>query len=358
MARPTLYLTVTNHGFGHTTRSASVAAAVKAMAPDIDLVIATTAPQWLLDEYISMAYEYRPVALDIGVIQADSLSMNLSVTLAKLEYIKTNVLDLVTVEAAFLKERGVSLVLADIPPLAALIARAAGVPCWMASNFGWDFIYRALGEEFAAIADWIEECYGSCDRLFRLPFHEAMSAFPRIEDVGLTGGTPRYSSQELRDYWSLYTPPERTILLTFGGLGLQAIPYDQLADFPDWQFLTFDDAPNLPNLFRVPRQGVRPVDVMPLCSRIVSKPGYSTFSEACRLDIPVITITRDDFAEGPVLVEGLQDYSWHRVLTPDEFFQNDWCFLHSALYPPRLGRPLPKGGNEQIAQAVVEYLFS
>jgi hypothetical protein len=156
----------------------------------------------------------------------------------------------------------------------------------------------------------------------------------------------------------LYTPPERTILLTFGGLGLQAIPYDQLADFPDWQFLTFDDAPNLPNLFRVPRQGVRPVDVMPLCSRIVSKPGYSTFSEACRLDIPVITITRDDFAEGPVLVEGLQDYSWHRVLTPDEFFQNDWCFLHSALYPPRLGRPLPKGGNEQIAQAVVEYLFS
>ncbi|NJL48508.1 MAG: hypothetical protein HC929_14800 [Leptolyngbyaceae cyanobacterium SM2_5_2] len=90
MSQPTLYVSITNHGFGHTTRSASVAATVKAMAPEVNLIMATTAPQWLLDEYIPSAYEYRPVALDIGVIQADSLTMDLPTTLAKLQHIKAH----------------------------------------------------------------------------------------------------------------------------------------------------------------------------------------------------------------------------------------------------------------------------
>lgn len=184
-----------------------------------------------------------------------------------------------------------------------------------------------------------------------------MTAFPRVEDVGLTGGTPRYDPDELSNRLSLQAPLARTVLLTFGGLGLQAIPYHQLAQWSDWQFLTFDySAPTLPNLLKVPRSGVRPVDVMPLCSRIVSKPGFSTFSEACRLDLPIITITRSDFAEGALLVNGVQDHSWHRILTPNEFFQDKWEFLLQPLYPPRTTEAIAKHGNEDIANAIVDYL--
>ena len=357
MPRPTFYIAITNHGFGHTTRAASIAARVKALEPEIDLVVATTAPQWLLDEYLPMAYEYRPVAFDIGVIQPDSLRMDLPATLAQLKAIQAHQPETVAAEATYLKQRGVNLVLADIPPLAIAIAHSANIPCWMVGNFGWDFIYRALGEEFESIADWIGACFGQCDRLFRLPFHEPMAAFPVVEDVGLTGGSPRYDSDALRGRWNLTVPQSRTVLLTFGGLSLQAIPYDRLAQFPDWQFLTFDpDGPDLPNLLRVPRQGFRPVDVMPLCSRVISKPGFSTFSEACRLDLPIITIPRHDFAEGPVLVQGLQDHSWHRVITPDDFFHGDWGFLTEPLHPPRTTQVVAKHGNDSIAQAIVNYL--
>lgn len=359
MATPTLYVSITNHGFGHATRAASVAASVKAAAPEIDLIMATTAPQWLLDEYLSVEYEYRSVALDIGVIQSDSLTMDLPATLAKLDHIRHHAAAVVATEAEYLKQRGVNLVLADIPPLAVPLAQAAGVPCWMMSNFGWDFIYRAFGDEFTEATAWIEDWFGQCDRLFRLPFHEPMAAFPVIEDVGLTGGTPRYSVADLRAQLGIQTPPERTMLLTFGGLGVQAVPYHQLDRFPDWQFLTFDfGVPNLPNLMQVPRRGLRPVDVMPLCGRIVSKPGYSTFSEACRVGVPVITITRDDFAEGPVLIQGMQNHSWHRVLQPDEFFCQDWAFLAEPLDPPRTTNVLASTGNDQISQAVVAYLCS
>ncbi|HEY9735536.1 MAG TPA: glycosyl transferase, partial [Trichocoleus sp.] len=291
---PTLYIAITNHGFGHATRAASVAASVQALLPEVQLILATTAPEWLLKTYLEGEFTLRQRAFDIGVIQSDSLTMDKATTLAKLQQIRAQEAELVASETAFLRESGVDLVLADIPPLAVPIAHAAGVPCWMVSNFGWDFIYRPWGGEFEAIADWIADAFGQCDRMFRLPFHEPMSAFPVIEDVGLTGGTPRYTPEELRSRWSLPAPSEKTVLLTFGGLGVEKIPYDTLQQFPDWQFLTFDQqAPDLPNLFKVPNRHLRPVDVMPLCSRLVSKPGFSTYSEACRLDLPILTLTRE-----------------------------------------------------------------
>jgi hypothetical protein len=357
MAAPVLYLAITNHGFGHATRAAAVAATVQALCPDIELIVTTTAPEWLLKSYISGPFTLRSRAFDVGVLQTDSLSMDKPATLAALHRIRQEASALVAEEVAFLKAAGVGLVLADIPPLAVPIAHGAGVPCWMMSNFGWDFIYRDWGGPFEAIADWIQGYFRQCDRLFRLPFHEPMAAFPGVTDVGLTGGTPRYDEDHLRSRWGLTTPVEKTVLLTFGGLGLSAIPYGGLGRFPDWQFITFDrQAPPLENLRIVGDRQYRPVDLMPLCSRVVSKPGYSTFSEACRLGIPLVTLTREGFAESPVLLAGLQDHHPHQVLTPAEFFDGDWGFLRQLPTLPRTPQRLDLDGNSAIAQAVVNAL--
>lgn len=353
----TLYVSMTNHGFGHTTRATSVAATVKQLAPDTDIILATTAPRWLLESYFSESFVHRESALDIGVIQPDSLTMDKAATLAALQDIRQKEAALVEAEAAFLRANNVDLVLADIPPLAVNVAKAAGVPCWMMSNFGWDFIYRPWGNKFIEIADWIADCFAQCDRLFRLPFHEPMSAFPHITDVGLTGGTPKLSEAELRSRFHLTAPKQQTILLTFGGLGLAKIPYENLQSFPNWQFITFDQtAPALPNLCKISDRTLRPVDFMPLCDRVVSKPGFSTFSEACRLDVPLVTVTRDDFAEGPVLVNALKDYSYHQIMSPEEFAQGNWDFLKAAPTPPQTDQRLSKDGNKEIGSAIVDFL--
>lgn len=357
MSSPKLYIAITNHGFGHATRAASVAATAKKLSPKIDLTLATTAPRWLLESYLDVPFTLRETALDIGVLQRDSLNMDKAATLKALQDIQRNQAALVEQEATFLTDAAIDLVLGDIPPLIAIAAKTAKIPCWMMSNFGWDFIYRPWGGEFVAIADWIAECFDQCDRLFRLPFHDSMDAFNSITDVGLVGGSPRYAVDELRSRFKLTAPTARTVLLTFGGMGLAQIPYDTLSRFPDWQFITFDrKAPDRPNLCKIADQALRPVDFMPLCSRVVSKPGFSTFSEACRLGIPVVTVTRDDFAEGPLLVTGLQDYNPHQVLTPPELFESDWTFLKEAPNPPRTTQQLSKTGNQDIAGAIVDLL--
>ncbi len=358
MPKPILYLAITNHGFGHATRAASIAADIQKLCPEILLILATTAPRSLLEAYLPGDFIHRPRAFDVGVVQVDSVMMDLPTTLEKLQHLRAHQQAIIASEATFINQNQVGLVLADIPPLAAPIAKAAGVPAWMMGNFGWDFIYRPWGGEFLGIADWITDCFQQCDRLFRMPFHEPMTAFSNITDVGLTGVNPRFPEAEMRQRFGLEnTPKAKTVLVTFGGLGLNQVPFQNFDRFPDWQFIGFDlKCPDFPNLLKITDFMYRPVDFMPLCGRILSKPGYSTFSEACRLEVPIITIPRAGFAETAVLLNGLQDYAHHRILTHEEFFTGDWTFLAEPMQAPRLSTRLAKDGNQTIAQAVVDYL--
>lgn len=353
--RPIIYLAATGHGFGHAVRISTVADALLKLRPDTLLIMVTTAPRWLLESYISGDFIYRPLAFDVGVIQSDSFTMDKTATLNKMQEIYTKRQALMAAEINFIKTNQVDVILADIPPLMAPIAQLAGVRCYMMSNFGWDFIYEAWGEEWKDIVNWIKDCYQQCDRLFRLPMAEPMNAFNAITDVGLTGGNPHYNIDDLKDKFNLTASPEKTILLTFGGLGLQQIPYDNLAQFPDWQFITFDrNAPPLNNIIKITEPLYRPVDFMPLCGRVVSKPGFSTFAEAMRLDIPIVSLVRNDFAEAALLLEGIENYAEHQIVETEGFFQGDWDFLKQDPNPPRIGKNIPKDGCTVIAKAILD----
>ncbi|MFS8904879.1 glycosyl transferase [Synechococcus sp. O70.2] len=351
-----LYVAATAHGFGHVTRLAAVVNALRRRDPNVLPIWVTPAPRWLLERYVEGPFLHRQRALDVGVVQPDGLQADLPATLAALKTFKAGAEALIQEEAEFIRAQGIPLVLADVPPLAAAIAQAARIPCWMASNFGWDFIYQEYGPQFQPFVVWIRELYGRCQRLFRLPFAEPMGAFPYQEAVGLTGSDPRYLAEEVAQRLGLER--ERpTVLLTFGGLGLQGLPYGRLEDFPDWQFLTFDQqAPALPNLRVLDGQVWRPVDVMPLCRWVVSKPGYGTLAEALRCGTPMACVNRFGFAESPLLVEGLRRYGWHRILSAEEFFEGSWDFLRDPPHPPQAPEELDRGGNEAIAGAIAAFL--
>jgi hypothetical protein len=352
-----IYIAITDHGFGHAARTASIAGQLQKMLPSVELILVTTAPSWLLKCYIDGEFTHRQVSYDVGVVQADSLKMDRAATLARWQDIIDRQAQIVAEEVAFCQANNVNLVFADAPPLATAIAKKLGVPCWMSSNFGWDFIYRDWGGEFTPIADWIGDCYGQCDKLFRVPLHESMDRFPVIEDIGLTGGDPKYPLADLRSKFKLDRPKEQTILLTFGGLSLDDIPYQNINQFPDYQFIVFDrQAPDLPNLVKVLDRAFRPVDFMPLCDRVVSKPGYSTYSEALKLQIPIVTLTRSGFAESEIIINGMQDYGYHQVIDPSQFFTDNWDFLRQPVQSPRVNSPVAIDGNYSIATAIINYL--
>jgi hypothetical protein len=351
-----LYAAITNHGFGHATRSAALLSQLRTLYPEISLILATSAPRWLLEEHLDGDFLLRERTFDVGAVQTDSLQINYDATLVRLHELRAQAEELIREEVSFVRAQGVDLILADIPPLLAAIARAAGTPCWMFSNFGWDYIYGDWGGDFSPFASWMAELYGHCDRLFRVPFHEPMTAFPQREDVGLIGSSPRFTAEQIRQHLGL-SPERPTVLLTFGGFGLQQVPYERLAEFPDWQFLSFDaNAPEVANLITVPRGEIRPVDVMPVCERIVAKPGYSTLAEACRVGVPVVCLTREGFREADDLLRGLADCAQHRIVPAKDFYTQPWDFLLEPLLPPQQREPLDCHGEWAIIGAIADYL--
>ena len=356
MTRPTLYAAITNHGFGHATRSAAVLADLQLRCPELQLVLVTTAPKWLLDRYLTKDYIYRPKVLDVGAIQSDSFNIDHQATLGALNQLREKSAQIIATEVEFIKEIGASLIYGDIPPMAGYIAEAAAVPCWMSSNFGWDLIYQEWDDRFADIVQWVQAGFAKCDRLFRVPFHEEMPAFKNIENVGLTGALPRYSEATLREKYQIQTERDRVIMLTFGGYGIAQLPYENVTRFPDYQFITFDaDAPDYPNLLKLDGKTIRPVDVMPLCGRIIGKPGYGTFAESLLQDKPIISLPRAGFAEAQYLVEGLRNYGTHQFLQPNEFETSQWEFLHQPMTPPKRQQTLPKTGNATIVEAIATF---
>ncbi len=357
---PVLYAIVTNHGFGHASRLVWILAQVQQTIPGLRLIINSTVPEWFFRHVLPGPFEMRPLPLDTGVIQHDSLQLNLEETLRRLRLLERDSSSLLRRESRFLREQGVGLILGDIPPLAADLAGEAGIPCWMQGNFGWDFIFDSYGEAFAPYAEWFRLSYAKVDRLFRFPFHEPMPAFPVVEDVGLPGGRPRLTATEARRLFAR-GGEEPLFLLSFGGMGLAGIPYENLTRFdgvrgPRYSFLTFHkEAPSLPNLFRVTDPAIFPIDVMPACEAVVTKPGFGTFADAYRTGTGLISLERDNFAETPLLMEGLERHFPHRRISPELFFNSRWEFLEEGLIPPGSEEPLSLDGNERIATRMAEF---
>ena len=86
---------------------------------------------------------------DAGMVQIDSLKVDAAASIRQAVEFQTRVPTLIATEAAYLRESGARVVVADIPPLAVAAARAAGIPSVVIGNFTWDWIYEDYRDEGA-----------------------------------------------------------------------------------------------------------------------------------------------------------------------------------------------------------------
>jgi hypothetical protein len=172
---------------------------------------------------------------------------------------------------------------------------------------------------------------------------------PQVQ-LGLTAGKPRLQAGELARQLDLPDEPERCVLISFGGLGIDFDP-QLLALWPDHVFVGPNPALALAPNGRLLPKGVRPVEVMPYCRRLITKPGYSSFCEAFSQGVGIHLVRRSGFAEAPVLERDLQRHGHHRILDPTAFERGDWE-LDQLLLPPTQG-PLPLDGARTAAEALL-----
>ena len=134
---------ITAHGYGHGVRSLDAIRALMSRSPDLAIHIVTDLPEdFLLNRLPKSPASVRPVPLDVGMVQLDSVRVDVEATLER-------VLDLVDREEQLLEremqwqdEVGAGVVVCDIPSIPLDASSRRGVPALALGNFSWDWIYE------------------------------------------------------------------------------------------------------------------------------------------------------------------------------------------------------------------------
>jgi len=349
---------ITGHGYGHAVRSSQVIRSLISARPDLRIHVRTMAPSWLFHESV----KYHRQSIDVGIRQPDSLSMGLAETLEACRALHQTFPKLIDQEVEFIKSEQIKLVGGDVPPLCFEIAARVTVPSVAVTNFTWDIIYRAYLREypdFLPIVEEIEGCYRKAGLALTLPYPCDMNSFPRREPIPWVARVSSLSKEQARAKFKL--PASATIiLLSFGGLGLERLPWEKLRRLGDFFFIATgktdisdDNLLVLPDEQRQYEDLVRAVDV------IVTKPGYGIVADAIAHQLPMLYTDRGEFPEYPRLVEALRDCATAEFIPQNELLSGNIApYLQMLLDKPPNWPAVALNGAEVAAEKILELLES
>jgi len=338
---------------------------LRRLHPRLGLWIRTCAPRELFADGLDGTFHYQPVALDVGVIQPDSLSVDPAATLRAYSRLAGRKAELVEGEVRELRDRGVALVVADVPALAFDISSQLGVPGVAVANFSWDWIYRDYAGEhpwFAATLADLSRSYSRADLLCRLPMACEMSAFPEVVDVPLVARESAMPAAAVRERLGL-AAATRLVLLSFGGIGIS------LADLPPAEPATSYVLPSGLAVGDLPagytavanaslrKLGLRYEDLVAAADVVMTKPGYGIVAACTANRTPMAYTSRGRFAEYPVLVEYMRGHVASAFLGNEDLRRGRWrdalAAAEAAVWPsdrPRID------GAEVVAERLAAYL--
>jgi hypothetical protein len=350
---------ITGHGYGHAVRSCQVIWSLKESCPESTVYVRSTVPEWLFEHPL---YSVRRTtrSLDAGIVQHDSLQMELQPTLEACKIIHAEMPALIEEEIAFIRQNKISLIIGDVPPLCFEIAARVGVPSVAIANFSWSGIYRGFLHalpEFGTLIEEMERFYRKTTLALSLPYSCDMDIFPAREMIPFITRSSALDRREARVKFGL--PRSATVaLLSFGGHGLERLHLERLLQQKDFFFVGTGEALREEhNMLILPHAQCNYVDLVRAADVIVSKPGYGIVADVIRHRVPLLYSARGDFAEYPYLVKTLQDCATSEFIPQDDLLSaNLTPYLKRLLSKEKHWPPVAVNGAEVAAQKVLSLL--
>jgi len=352
---------VSAHGYGHGVRSSDIIRELCRRCPDVQVIVTSDLPVSFLKNRLGTAsVEFRRGAFDVGMVQLDSIKVDLAATLTALQELYARKSELVKAEEQFLADRSISLVVCDIPAIPIEAAKKVGIPAVAIGNFTWNWIY----EDFAA-ADrrWnpfireIEKDYGKADLLLRLPFAERMKAFRRIEDIPVVASPGRPRRDDLVRLTGC-SPQKKWVLLSFTTLDWNEAALGNVESIENYEFFTVKPLEwKRRNIHPVDREKISFSDVLASVDVVISKPGFGLISECVVNRKPLVYSDRADFREYAILVESIDRYLRNQHIPSRELYAGDLKESLDAVWTrPEPKETVPAGGAAIAAKRIGEFL--
>ncbi len=351
---------VSAHGYGHGVRSCDIVRALGRLVPRIGVRIVSDLPPAFLSNQLGLVpVPVRAAAFDVGMVQLDSIRVDLDATLERVERLCARRSELVAGEEAWLREMGIDLVVADIPALPLEAAARLGIPALAVGNFAWDWIYSGfLGRDprWNRIVDIFRDGYARADLLLRLPFSDAMKSFRRIEDIPLVASPGMLRRAEISEITGC-DAGRKWVLLSFTTLDISGEALDRIEQLRDYEFFTV-----LPLEWR--RKNIHPLDrgqvifsdVVASVDAVISKPGFGILSNCVVNRKPLVYADREDFLEYAILEAAIKKYIRHVPIAAASLYRGDLGESLERLWEaPEPPSTLPHGGDRIAARRIAEY---
>lgn len=351
---------ITAHGYGHGTRSCDILNALRAEDPNVPILVKTDLPEDFMRSRLAADIELQRGAFDVGLIQKDSIQVDLDASLETIETLYARESELIQQEVEFICRENIGVAVADVPAIPLAAAQQAGIPNIATSNFGWDWIYADFVQHdprWQYFSDKFRDVYERTDLLLRQPFAESMEAFPYKLDLPLLA-KPGKNKRELVAKISGANASKKWILLSFTSLNLGPAALDQLSTLSDCELFAVEplEWPGT-SIHSISRSQVCFADMLASTDVVVTKPGFGIVSECVANRKPIIYSDRSNFREYPVLVKNIRKYCRQAFIPNTELYEGKLSrALEEIQSAPEPVEQISRGGAELAARNILDRL--
>jgi Glycosyl transferase family 1 len=320
---------ISGHGYGHAVRMSEVIAALQRLRPNWHIVVRSQAPAQMMPEGV----EFFNTEIDSGVVERlAGVVMDEDATVVQLRNFLGRWDDLVSFETSFVKEHGVGLIVADIPPIAGDIAHLAGIPCIGISNFTWDWIYEPYASQYLGK---LERGYARMSALLRLPFFQPtrLDAFPSIVDTPLIARKSPHRPAEAR---------KRVLLGSRAEVSAEVLAR-AAREAPEFELVA-------------PGSGSKFTEEFAACDMVIAKLGFSMLAECIAAGKPILYPPRQGFREEILLQEHVNHHVAAVAIPLEDFYGGNWGpHLRKLAALPTVASGIRCDGAEFCARFLAHY---
>jgi hypothetical protein len=323
-------------------------------------MLRTTVPASFFHDRLEISWSLQSVQQDVGCIQKGPLDIDIARTWEALLHFHEGWESRLSSEVADLKAAAPRIVLTDTAYLAAAAAKRAGTPGVVLASFTWSDVLAAFDgagapPHQAALAA-MQQAYGEADMGLRIAPGLPLAGVRDVHDIGPVAEPAQSKRDELRSLLKCRAD-ERLVLVGFGGIPLESLPWDEMAKLEGYRFIVdgvpAGSSPSMKPLSALPfsfKTVLGSVDI------VMTKPGYGTIVEAVTVGVPVVYIRRYNFADETPLVDFLHRFGHGHELSRQDFFSGDWqAALDAVAFKKRPILPAPVTGPLDAASLLLQY---
>lgn len=361
---------VSGHGFGHISRSLEAILQILIRNPEWTATIHSPRGEEFASSLnvsgiwgkVRSRIRFRKTRSDVGIVQKDSLGMDLDSTESEILEFKKNKDYLIETETEYLKKERPEIIWSDSSSLPFLISSNLRIPSLFLGNFTWDYIYSYYKSSiFQKYSEELNKEYALCDLGLVLPLSCPVTSIPKTKKIGLLGRKPNLNKEEARRYYGFEEGIEY-YLFSFGAYGIDSSHFDWREWDPSKRRIVIGgiewkiEAKNNLGIVTIPL--CHYPDLLRASDFVLTKPGYGILSESYFAGTPILYTDRGNFPEYKYLVEALQSQYKSSYISHKDLFSFRWeeasrnAIGSNALPDPRF----QKDAIQEIQDSILELI--